>query len=565
MKTRVSGYQGPIGGGGGGGYWGGAGGSSTGGYKGSGGGGSAFIGGCLQGATIFTSVGETGSNRTNIHATPYGFSSTSMTSDGYINYAGLGGAPNGNPFIGNGFHGLVVLKPTNENPTTAAPSFPPTAQPTDPTSAPTLFPTLSPTLSPTRSPTRAPTLRPTSSRPTSQPTSRPSREPSSQPSMQPSRQPSSHPTSMPIGDPTSMPSSQPSGHPSRQPSRQPTSQPSQEPTRRVSTQVSFNVTHQIRGLTASQIKSDPDVFISAFAKSIGVNPSNVILVGEPVDSVFRRNLEESEWEGDMMDYQHDEVKSSSRLASMSTKLLSRLLATFGIGEGTTRNAEGNIATRSRALDNSIPRSRNLVSPGVLVVTQIVVTAEKLGYSDPTSTFNAISSAISTALSTAMPTSLTSLLNTAYGSSSISISSTAQASSLKSMSLHTAPPSSVPTSAPTCGDGSYGTDAHCGLCPPGTYSTGHTLKCMPCAKGYYNPHYGAKSCELCPYPSYTVLVGQSACNGFNLKFEDTELIICLVVLFVIFVVTVSQAGDKKFAAVVIFLLPTIDVLSDYAYW
>jgi hypothetical protein len=34
---------------------------------------------------------------------------------------------------------------------------------------------------------------------------------------------------------------------------------------------------------------------------------------------------------------------------------------------------------------------------------------------------------------------------------------------------------------------------------------------------------------------------------------------------IFVITVMQAGDKKFAAVIIFLLPTVDVMSDFAYW
>jgi len=71
--------------------------------------------------------------------------------------------------------------------------------------------------------------------------------------------------------------------------------------------------------------------------------------------------------------------------------------------------------------------------------------------------------------------------------------------------------------------------------------------------------------LCDYPSYTTLVGSPKCDGFNLQFTSKEMAIALSILFTIFVFTVMQAGDKKYAAIVIFLLPTVDVISDIAYW
>jgi len=64
--------------------------------------------------------------------------------------------------------------------------------------------------------------------------------------------------------------------------------------------------------------------------------------------------------------------------------------------------------------------------------------------------------------------------------------------------------------------------------------------------------------VCPYPSYTTFKGETVCDGFNMLFNETNLLAIVAVLFAIFIFTVMQAKDKKFAAVIIFLLPVIDV-------
>jgi hypothetical protein len=91
------------------------------------------------------------------------------------------------------------------------------------------------------------------------------------------------------------------------------------------------------------------------------------------------------------------------------------------------------------------------------------------------------------------------------------------------------------------------------------------RCTPCPKGTFSDKYGSKHCSVCAYPSYTTLPGQKECDGFNLLFGFGELAGFLAALFSIFLITVAQAGEKKKAAVVLFLLPTIDVLTDISYW
>ena len=157
--------------------------------------------------------------------------------------------------------------------------------------------------------------------------------------------------------------------------------------------------------------------------------------------------------------------------------------------------------------------------------------------------------------------------TAFTSSSISTPTVA--SSYSDRILHSAKPTSYPTSMPSCGRGSEGTNANCMPCTPGNYNphlqpNGGSAQCIPCEVGLFSPGYGAEYCLECPYPYYSPLEGASRCDGVYLKFTFVQGATLVAILVFIFIVCCFQAGDAKYLAIGVMSFPTMDILSDLIY-
>lgn len=132
-------------------------------------------------------------------------------------------------------------------------------------------------------------------------------------------------------------------------------------------------------------------------------------------------------------------------------------------------------------------------------------------------------------------------------------------------LHSPIPSSMPTSMPSCGYGSYGPKGDCGKCPPGYYEIRFGAKsCIACPIGFYAPDFGSSSCEKCRYPYTTLNIASSACDSAVLKVNKKFLISVMGTCAILFLFSMNYAGDKKIFMFIMALTPALNFFATLMY-
>jgi len=145
-------------------------------------------------------------------------------------------------------------------------------------------------------------------------------------------------------------------------------------------------------------------------------------------------------------------------------------------------------------------------------------------------------------------------------------STPVLSSMTTVILHSAHPTSAPSSVPSCAAGSFGEKTHCGQCPPGKYSSiGGQSECTQCPVGTYSDAYGLLTCKKCPWPSYTSFEGQTVCGEIYLMapfYVWSGLIGFLGLIFLSGIYFVD--AEFRMAVFLIMAFPAMDICSDLVY-
>lgn len=427
-------------------------------------------------------------------------------------------------------------RPTSE-PTgqpTSVPSRQPTSHPSKPSSQPTSQPSMQPSRQPTKCPTRIPSSQPTrqpishpsfqpTSVPSSQPTNQPTRKPSRQPSRQPSSQPSSIPTSVPSYQPTARPSSQPSrkptSQPSRRPSRQPTrqpssrpsSKPSRQPTSKPTSQPSRRPTSQPSRQPSSHPSSQPSRHPTSHPTSQPISlPTSRPSHGETTQVSFAvKNTLVGINATTFNKHRKESERIYKQAMALSLKIGSTQLKESNINiTGVSDNANPNIVvlTSSSSILSSFHLTSRLLSGsasgGVDISSQIIVVAQDLGFQDGNSAYSALATQVQTATSSTGSGSLAANLATVASTSTVMstafttvTSKPAVVSAATIATLHSPRPTSMPTSQPSCGEGSFGNPGNCGPCSPGYYSHPGSSTCIPCPKGKYSSAFGSKQCSV----------------------------------------------------------------------
>ena len=86
-------------------------------------------------------------------------------------------------------------------------------------------------------------------------------------------------------------------------------------------------------------------------------------------------------------------------------------------------------------------------------------------------------------------------------------------------IHSALPTSAPTSMPSCGVGAEGSNVLCTPCNPGYYlSDVGQLKCQECPLDSYSDIFGAENCKQCVSPAAAYQVGSTECNAYYLNYR-----------------------------------------------
>ncbi len=168
-----------------------------------------------------------------------------------------------------------------------------------------------------------------------------------------------------------------------------------------------------------------------------------------------------------------------------------------------------------------PISRELVAQTLDVISTIAVRPHYYSYlnhSEVTTAGGTYSS-----IKSLIEGSAASLLSYMRSNSNYFLSSTATpevtVSSYSVNIIHSAIPTSTPTSQPSCGDGSEGTNVNCVPCNPGFYlSDFNQLNCEPCPLDYYTNVYGSETCTQCPSPRAAYQVGSTECTAYYLNYR-----------------------------------------------
>jgi hypothetical protein len=131
--------------------------------------------------------------------------------------------------------------------------------------------------------------------------------------------------------------------------------------------------------------------------------------------------------------------------------------------------------------------------------------------------------------------------------------------------HSPYPTTIPTSAPSCGIGSEGSGGeNCQKCHPGTYREFDDEECKECDLGTYCDMDGCESCENCPYPWTTTKTGQTKCTAIQLHIPGILVYTILIVIIVFYFVIIFMTSTAKLACLAIMTLPLFDILTDILY-
>ena len=71
-------------------------------------------------------------------------------------------------------------------------------------------------------------------------------------------------------------------------------------------------------------------------------------------------------------------------------------------------------------------------------------------------------------------------------------------------------------------------------------------------------------DRCPYPYYTIWLGSTTCTNIAIAFDFITVMTVVILLTVLFLCCLAQAGSRKYEALILMLFPTLDVYSDILY-
>jgi hypothetical protein len=132
--------------------------------------------------------------------------------------------------------------------------------------------------------------------------------------------------------------------------------------------------------------------------------------------------------------------------------------------------------------------------------------------------------------------------------------------------HSPYPTSIPTSAPSCGIGSEdgSSSEGCQKCPPGTYREFNDDQCKECDYGTYCDSYGCETCQECAYPWTTTQTGQTSCKAIQLHLPGLLVYSLLIIIIVLYFMIIFFLSHAKLACLAIMTLPLFDILTDFLY-
>jgi len=138
-------------------------------------------------------------------------------------------------------------------------------------------------------------------------------------------------------------------------------------------------------------------------------------------------------------------------------------------------------------------------------------------------------------------------------------------------LHTPPPTSIPTSFPSCGVGSEigpnGLHHGCLGCTPGYFANVYNSSdCTPCPMKTFTNEYNQSVCKPCPYPRSTYHPGSSECRSFDVALVDeyTANNILYPIFYGVFFLAVLFANNNRIALALVIYLPAQDTVTNLVY-
>ena len=132
-------------------------------------------------------------------------------------------------------------------------------------------------------------------------------------------------------------------------------------------------------------------------------------------------------------------------------------------------------------------------------------------------------------------------------------------------LHSAYPSSTPTSRPTCGTGSYQVDNNCGYCFAGYFTdTLNAISCTACPIGTYNTRASSTACSPCPVFTSNIVEASTSCPQFTIAASAFTYHGIASFIAVLFLFSLLYAGKDVYIFFVLGLFPFLDIVTDIIY-
>ncbi len=208
-------------------------------------------------------------------------------------------------------------------------------------------------------------------------------------------------------------------------------------------------------------------------------------------------------------------------------------------------------------------TRSLLSKGIEIVTTISVRPEYYNKSESL-TFDDTYNQIIADIQSTSAYVLTDLQSqSSYFQYAVVSSVTFTSYSIRIM--HSALPTSTPTSAPSCGAGYVGDNVNCVPCAPGfSLSDFNNDVCEPCPLDHYSNTYGSATCTACPSPYGAYKLGSTECTAYYLNYSGTRLKFLIGSFVFLFLFSMVCAGRRAFAVFAVMLFPAMDVTTGSHY-
>lgn len=100
--------------------------------------------------------------------------------------------------------------------------------------------------------------------------------------------------------------------------------------------------------------------------------------------------------------------------------------------------------------------------------------------------------------------------------------------------------------PSCGLGSYGTNANCGKCAAGKYTASFGSSCTDCAVDTYSDSPGTSACPQCPWPRANLVEGSTTCEQYYPNISVPWILLSLLLFASSYLLSLGDTFEGKFA-------------------